>query len=94
MSLVFKFLNIMSPHKGPNIIKLGVMVSTLSIVFIAIAMIPVARKASYWNSCFNNTINWINENEKTLKDWNKAAKESLAVGVCNGALYEPRIKSK
>ena len=28
-----------------------------------------------------------------LKGWDKEAIESLAVAVCNGAVYEPKIKS-
>jgi len=27
-----------------------------------------------------------------LEDWNLSAKQSLAVGVCNGAVYEPSLK--
>tara|TARA_B100001996_G_scaffold78103_1_gene57630 strand:+ start:53 stop:169 length:117 start_codon:yes stop_codon:yes gene_type:complete len=33
-----------------------------------------------------------NEKEKDLKGWNKEAKESLAVAVCNGAVYEPKFE--
>ena len=27
-----------------------------------------------------------------LKNWDKASKESIAVAVCNGAVYEPKFK--
>ena len=84
----------MSPHKGSNIIKYCVITSTGALVLIVFSLIPISKKAVHWNSCFNQTINWINEGEKGLSGWNKRAKQSLAVGVCNGAVYEPILKSK
>ena len=83
----------MVSHKGPNIIKYCVLLSTASLVFISILMIPVARKASYWNKCLNNTIRWINEKEKDLDGWDLEAKQTLSVAVCNGAVYEPKLKN-
>ncbi len=29
-----------------------------------------------------------------LKYWDKASKESIAVAVCDGAFYEPKLKTK
>ena len=84
----------MSPHKSPNIIKYCVITSTAAIVLIAISLIPISRKASYWNRCLDKTVSWINEKEKDLKGWDKEAKESLAVAVCNGAVYEPKLQIK
>ncbi len=84
----------MSVHKGPNIIKYCVMGSTAAIVLIVLLLIPISKRAIYWNACFDQTIRWINEKEKDLSGWNKSAKQSLAVGVCNGAVYEPSLKTK
>ena len=84
----------MSLHKNPNIIKLSVVISTVSIVLITIFLIPVSRKASYWNRCLDKTVSWINENEIDLKGWDKEAKESLAVAVCNGAVFEPKLQKE
>ena len=84
----------MSSHKSPNIIKYCVIASTALIVLIAISLIPISRKAAYWNRCLDKTVSWINENEKDLKTWDKEAKESLAVAVCNGAVYEPKLQMK
>ena len=83
----------MSPTKGPNIIRFSVIISTTLLTLIFLALIPISRKAWLWNSCFNSTIGWINEKENDLDDWDKTAKEALAVGVCNGAVYEPRLKT-
>ena len=83
----------MSPHKSPNIIKYCVITSTTSIVLIFISLIPVSKKAFYWNQCFKKTYQWIDKKEMELKNWDKESKESIAVAVCNGAVYEPKPKS-
>ena len=55
---------------------------------------PLSKKAFYWNQCFKKTFQWIDKNEMELKNWDKASKESIAVAVCNGAVYEPELKTK
>ena len=82
----------MSPKKNPNIIKYCVVTSTISIVLIAISLLPVSRKASYWNRCLDKTLRWFNKKENDLIGWDKVSKESIAVAVCNGAVYEPKIE--
>ncbi len=84
----------MSPNKSSNIIKYCVIISTSSIVFIFLSLISVSKKAFYWNQCFKKTYQWIDKKEMKLKNWDKASKESIAVAVCNGAVYEPKMKSK
>ena len=84
----------MSPNKGPKVIKYCVITSTTTLVLIFISLIPVSRKAFYWNKCFKKTFQWIDKNEMELKYWDKASKESIAVAVCNGAVYEPELKTK
>ena len=68
-------------------------VIALGVSCIAIELVPVSRKATYWNRCLDSTIIWINESSD-LKGWDKKAKQSLAVGVCNGAVYETKLKTK
>ena len=84
----------MTSQKGPNIIKYCVLLSTASLVFISITMIPVARRATYWNRCIKNTVKWINEKERKLDGWDQEAKETLSVAVCNGAVYEPNLNKE
>ena len=83
----------MSLNKKLKIINFCFITSTLTTVIIAIFLVPISRKAAYWNRCLDKTVKWINENEKDLNDWSKEAKESLAVAVCNGAVYEPRFQT-
>ena len=40
------------------------------------------------------TFQWIDKYEMELKSWDKPSKESIAVAVCNGAVYEPKFKTK
>jgi hypothetical protein len=84
----------MSPNKSPNIIKYCVITSTVAIVLIFISLIPVSKKAYYWNQCHKKTYKWIDKNEMELKNWDKASKENIAVAVCIGAVYEPKFKRK
>ena len=84
----------MSSNKSPNFIKYCLIISTASIVFIFISLITVSKQALYWNQCFKKTYQWIDKKDIGLKNWNKSSKESIAVAVCNGAVYEPKTKSK
>ena len=84
----------MSPDKSPNIIKYCVITSTTAIVLIFFSLIPVSKKSYYWNQCFKKTYRWIDKNEMELKNWDKASKKSIAVAVCNGAVYEPKFQRK
>ena len=84
----------MSSNKIPNIFKYCLITSTASIVLIFFSLIPVSKKAFYWNQCFKKTSQWIDKKETELTNWDKASKESIAVAVCNGAVYEPKAKSK
>ena len=61
---------------------------------ISIDLVPIKMQSKKWNKCFRNTSRWINENEKDLVVWNKSTKESVAVALCNGAVYEPKPRMK
>ncbi|KGG16109.1 MULTISPECIES: hypothetical protein [unclassified Prochlorococcus] len=67
-------------------------VIALGVSCIAIELIPVSRQAAYWNRCIDSTVGWINE-KPDFSIWSTKAKESLAVGICNGAVYEPKLKT-
>tara|TARA_B100000963_G_C22255986_1_gene506343 strand:- start:61 stop:432 length:372 start_codon:yes stop_codon:yes gene_type:complete len=61
---------------------------------ISIDLVPLKRQSQKWNKCFKNTARWFNKKEKNLSGLDKATKDSLAVAVCNGAVYEPTPKMK
>ena len=83
----------MSTNKSPNLIKYCVLASTTSLVLIFISLLPISMKSLYWNQCLKKTYQWLDKFEDGLKDWDKASKESIAVAVCNGAVYEPTLKA-
>ena len=76
---------------GESLQKAFFGVIALGVSCIAIELIPVSRQAVYWNQCLDSTFKFI-DGSHDLKGWDKKAKESLAVGVCNGAVYEPKLK--
>ena len=84
----------MSKNKGSKVIKYSVISSSTAIILIFISLIPISKKAFYWNQCFKKTSQWIDKYEMKLKNWDKESKESIAVAVCNGAVYEPELKTK
>ena len=69
-------------------------VIALGVSCIAFELIPISRQAAYWNRCLDNTVKFLENDVRQLEGWDKKAKESLAVGLCNGAVYEPTIKTK
>ena len=79
---------------GESLQKAFFGVIALGVSCIAIELIPVSRQAAYWNRCLDNTVKFIETDVRQLKGWDKKAKESLAVGLCNGAVYEPTFKTK
>ena len=84
----------MASNKVSKVIKFCIITSTTTIILLFISLIPVSKKAFYWNQCLKKTYEWLDEYEEGLKDWDKASKESIAVAVCNGAVYEPELKTK
>ena len=77
---------------GESLQKTFFGIIALGVSCIAIELVPISTQASYWNRCLDNTVAWINE-DPNLKKWSKKAKDSLAVGVCNGAVYQSQLKT-
>ena len=61
---------------------------------ISIDLVTLKKRSQRWNKCFENTSLWFNEKGRDLAELDKETKESLAVAVCNGAVYEPTPKMK
>ena len=78
---------------GESLQKSFVVVIALGVSCIAVELIPVSRKAAYWNRCFDGTVKWL-EKVPELNEWDKKGKESLAVAMCNGAVHEPKYKTQ
>ena len=61
---------------------------------VSIDFVPLKKQSQRWNKCFKNKVLWFNKKEKNLAELDKETKETLAVAVCNGAVYEPTPEMK
>ena len=82
-----------SNNHNQNVIKISAVTTASALVLILLSIIPISKRAFYWNSCINNTLGWLNKNENGLSELDKQSKLSISVAVCNGAVYEPIVKS-
>ena len=58
---------------------------------LSIQLFPISRKASIWNRCIRKTSETLSQ-VKAVKKMNDESKEVLSVMICNGAVFEPKIK--
>tara|TARA_Y100001968_G_C18718280_1_gene418928 strand:- start:69 stop:314 length:246 start_codon:yes stop_codon:yes gene_type:complete len=72
-----------------NKIYLGLL--ALGFTTISIQLLPISRQASSWNRCFRNTSETLNQVKASIK-MNDESKEVLSVMICNGAVFEPKVK--
>ena len=79
---------------GESLQKAFFGVIALGVSCIAIELIPVSRQSAYWNRCLDNTVKFLETDVRKLDGWDKKAKESLAVSLCNRAVYERTITTK
>ena len=79
---------------GESLLRAFLGVMALGVSCIAIELIPVSRQAASWNRCLDNTVRFLETDVRKLDGWDKKAKESLAVSLCNGAVFEPTFKTK
>ena len=79
---------------GDSLQKAFLGVMTLGVCCIAIELVPLSRQSAYWNRCFDNTVSRIKEVAPESNKWDRNKKHSLAVGICNGGIYESSLKDK
>ncbi len=60
---------------------------------ISIQLLPISRQASIWNRCLRKTSETLSQ-VNAVKKMNDDSKEVLSVMICNGAVFEPKFKSK
>tara|TARA_B100000965_G_scaffold401275_1_gene424774 strand:+ start:8793 stop:9038 length:246 start_codon:yes stop_codon:yes gene_type:complete len=67
----------------------------LSAVFfftVLIQLIPMSKQASSWNRCIKKTSESLKK-VKAVQEIDDQSKEVLSVMICNGAVFEPNIKT-
>ena len=58
---------------------------------VSILLIPLSKQASSWNRCLKKTSDSLNK-VKALQKTDDQSKEVLSVMICNGAVFEPKLK--
>ena len=74
----------------PSKVFLGLL--AVSFTSLSIQLIPLSKQASSWNRCLRKTTTSLSK-VKAIKKLDDQSKEVLSVMICNGAVFEPKIKS-
>ena len=78
---------------GESLQKAFFGVIALGVSCIAIELIPVSRQAAYWNRCLDRTSDSLSK-VKAIQGIDDQSKEVLSVMICNGAVFEPKLKTE
>ena len=65
----------------------------VGITTISLLLFPISKQASSLKRCLRKTSNTLSQ-VKAVKKMNDESKEVLSVMICNGAVFEPKFKSK
>ena len=71
-------------------IYLGLLATGFTI--LSIQLFPISKQASSWNRCWRKTSETLSQ-VKAVKKMNDESKDVLSVMICNGAVFEPKIKA-
>ena len=63
----------------------------VSFATVNIQLIPLSKQASSWNRCLKKTSASLSQ-IKAVQKMDYQSKEVLSVMICNGAVFEPRLK--
>ena len=74
------------PHK----ICLGLIFVCLTSV--SIQLIPLSKQATSWNRCLKKTSASLSQ-VKAVQNIDDQSLEVLSVMICNGAVFEPKVRS-
>ncbi len=83
MHLEFKMINHLS--------KIFFGLIAVSLTAVTIQLIPMSRQASSWNRCLKKTSETLKQ-VKAVQLMDDQGMEVLSVMICNGAVFEPKIK--
>ena len=74
----------------PSKFLLGLL--SVCIATVSIQLLPLAKQASSWNRCLKKTTESL-ITAKAFQQIDDQSKEVLSVMICNGAVFEPKVKS-
>tara|TARA_Y100001968_G_scaffold144743_1_gene132154 strand:- start:536 stop:781 length:246 start_codon:yes stop_codon:yes gene_type:complete len=58
---------------------------------LSIQLFPISKQASIWNRCLRKTSETLSQ-VNAVKKMNDESKQVLSVMICNGAVFEPKLK--
>ncbi len=59
---------------------------------VSFQLIPLSKQASSWNRCLKKTSASLSK-VKAVENIDDQSKEVLTVMICNGAVFEPKVKT-
>ena len=65
---------------------------SLGFTALSIQLFPISKQASIWNRCLRKTSETLRQ-VNAVKKMNDESKEVLSVMICNGAVFEPKLKA-
>ena len=65
---------------------------TVFFATVTILLIPLSKQASSWNRCLKKTSESLSQ-VKAVQNFDDLSKEVLSVMICNGAVFEPKLKT-
>ena len=65
---------------------------TVGFATVSLQLIPLSNQASSWNRCLKRTSESLSQAE-AFRQIDDKSKDVLSVMICNGAVFEPKIKT-
>ena len=65
---------------------------TIGFTSLSIQLLPISKQASIWNRCLRRTSETLSQ-VNAVKKMNRESKEVISVMICNGAVFEPKLKA-
>ncbi len=65
---------------------------SVGFITVSIQLIPLFNQASSWNRCLRKTSESLGQ-VKGFQKIDDESKEVLSVMICNGAVFEPKLKT-
>ena len=72
--------------------KIFLGIISVAVTSVAIGLLPLSKRAASWNSCIMKTTETLKQ-VSAVHRMDDEGKEVIAVMICNGAVFEPKIKA-
>ncbi len=76
---------------GKSYLKIYLGLLVVGFTTLTVQLFPISKQASIWNRCLRKTSETLSQ-VNAVKKMNDESKEILSVMICNGAVFEPKLK--